>query len=99
MGPTLNIAAAMRAYAVTDRGTWLGFKNRQDLVIAVEGDQALFNQYGVMLVDPTRHPHVKQSLGRAFIEWLTGAEGQRAIADYRIGGEPLFFPSYAKPGT
>ncbi|MBM3510488.1 MAG: tungsten ABC transporter substrate-binding protein [Alphaproteobacteria bacterium] len=97
MGPTLNIAAAMPAYALTDRGTWLGFKNRQELVVAVEGDQTLYNQYSVMLVNPERHPHVKQALGQAFIAWITGPDGQRAIADYKVGGQPLFFPNYAKP--
>ncbi len=97
MGPTLNIAAAMPAYTVTDRGTWLGFRNRQDLVVAVEGDRLLFNQYGVMLVNPTRHPHVKHTLGISFMDWLVSPEGQRAIADYKIGGEPLFFSNYAKP--
>ena len=92
MGPTLNTAAAMDAYALTDRGTWLSFKNRANLVIVVEGDPRLFNQYGVMLVSPARHPHVKKAEGMAFIDWLTSAEGQAAIADYKIGGEQLFFP-------
>ncbi|MFN4311220.1 MAG: substrate-binding domain-containing protein [Ferrovibrio sp.] len=97
MGPTLNTASAMNAYAFTDRGTWLSFKNRGDLVIAVEGDAKLFNQYGVMLVNPARHAHVRAAEGKAFIDWLTSKEGQDAIADYRIGGEQLFFPNY-KPG-
>jgi len=99
MGPTLNTAAAMNAYALTDRGTWLSFKNRQDLVISVEGDQRLFNQYGVMLVNPARHAHVKKDLGTTFVEWVTSPEGQKAIADYKIGGEQLFFPNYKRSGT
>jgi tungstate transport system substrate-binding protein len=93
MGPTLNTASAMNAYALSDRGTWLSFRNRGDLVILVEGDTRLFNQYGVMLVNPARHAHVKQAEGRAFMEWLVSAEGQAAIAAYRIGGEQLFFPN------
>ena len=97
MGPTLNTAAAMEAYALTDRGTWLNFRNRGDLEILVEGDPKLFNQYGVMLVNPARHPHVKKDLGMRFIDWLTSPEGQQAIADYRINGEQLFFPNYRKP--
>ena len=94
MGPTLNTASAMNAYALTDRGTWLSFKNRGDLTIVVEGDRRLFNQYGVMLVNPAKHPHVKKDMGMAFIDWLTSPEGQRAIADYKINGEQLFFPNY-----
>ncbi|MDX1376408.1 MAG: substrate-binding domain-containing protein [Burkholderiales bacterium] len=93
MGATLNTAAGMDAYALADRGTWLSFKNRQNLAIVVEGDKRLFNQYGVMLVSPAKHAHVKQAEGRAFIDWLVSAEGQKAIAAYRIGGEPLFFPN------
>jgi tungstate transport system substrate-binding protein len=93
MGPTLNIASGMNAYALTDRGTWLSFKNRGELVIAVQGDQRLFNQYGVMLVNPAKHPHVKKELGQAFIDWVISAEGQKAISDYKIGGEQLFFPN------
>jgi tungstate transport system substrate-binding protein len=96
MGPTLNTAAAMNAYALTDRGTWLSFKNRQSLVIAVEGDRKLFNQYGVMLVNPAKHKHVKKALGMAFVDWITSPEGQAAIAGYKIGGEQLFFPNYRK---
>jgi tungstate transport system substrate-binding protein len=96
MGPTLNTAAAMNAYSLTDRGTWLSFKNRQNLVIAVEGDQKLFNQYGVMLVNPEKHTHVKKDLGMAFVDWITSAEGQAAIASYKIDGEQLFFPNYKK---
>jgi len=91
MGPTLNTAAGMNAYALTDRGTWLSFKNRGELVISVEGDQRLFNQYGVMLVNPAKHPHVKKEMGQAFIDWVISPEGQKAIAEYKIGGEQLFF--------
>ncbi len=93
MGPTLNTASSMNAYAFTDRGTWLSFKNRGDLVIVVEGDQKLFNQYGIMLVNPARHAHVKKDLGQAFVDWVVSAEGQKIIADYRIGADPLFFPN------
>jgi tungstate transport system substrate-binding protein len=99
MGPTLNTAAAMEAYAMTDRGTWLSFKNRGNLGIVVEGDQRLFNQYGVMLVNPTKHAHVKKDLGATFIEWITSPEGQKAIAEYKIGGEQLFFPNYKQGGA
>jgi len=94
MGPTLNTASAMNAYAFTDRGTWLSFKNRGDLAILVEGDTKLFNQYGVMLVNPAKHAHVKKDLGMQFIDWLTSAEGQAAIAAYKVSGEQLFFPNY-----
>lgn len=93
MGPSLNTAASMNAYILTDRGTWLNFKNRRDLVIAVAGDKRLFNQYGVILVNPARHAHVKKELGQQFIDWLLAPEGQKAIADYKIGGEQLFFPN------
>ena len=93
MGPTLNTASGMNAYALTDRGTWLSFKNRGELVIAVEGDRRLFNQYGVMLVNPAKHPHVKKDLGQAFVDWIVSPEGQSAIAAYKIGGEQLFFPN------
>ena len=96
MGPTLNTASAMNAYALTDRGTWLNFKNRGDLGIVVEGDLKLFNQYGVILVNPAKHSHVKKDLGQSFIDWLVSGEGQKAIADYKIGGEPLFFPNAKK---
>ncbi|HLT77726.1 MAG TPA: substrate-binding domain-containing protein [Ferrovibrio sp.] len=98
MGPTLNTASGMNAYAFTDRGTWLNFRNRGDLTILVEGDERLFNQYGVMLVNPQKHPKVKVAEGKAFIEWITSKEGQDAIAAYRIGGQQLFFPNY-KPGS
>jgi tungstate transport system substrate-binding protein len=93
MGPTLNTASGMNAYALTDRGTWLAFKNRGELAIVVEGDQRLFNQYGVILVNPAKHPHVKKGMGQAFIDWLVSAEGQRAIAGFSINGEQLFFPN------
>ena len=93
MGPTLNTASGMNAYALTDRGTWLSFKNRGELVISVEGDQRLLNQYGVILVNPARHPHVKKEMGQAFIDWVISPEGQKAIAEYKIGGEQLFFPN------
>jgi tungstate transport system substrate-binding protein len=92
MGPTLNTAAAMDGYTLSDRGTWLSFKNKQNLKIVVEGDRRLFNQYGVMLVNPARHPEVKQEFGRKFIGWLVSPAGQKSIADYKIDGEPLFFP-------
>jgi tungstate transport system substrate-binding protein len=94
MGPTLNTASAMNAYALADRGTWLSFRNSGDLVILVEGDQRLFNQYGVMLVDPAKHPHVKKEMGRKFIDWLVSPQGQQTIARYRIDGQQLFFPNY-----
>jgi tungstate transport system substrate-binding protein len=96
MGPTLNTASGMNAYALTDRGTWLSFKNRGDLAIVVEGDKRLFNQYGVMLVNPAKHPHVKKAEGMAFVDWVTSPEGQKTIADYKIGGEQLFFPNARK---
>ncbi len=98
MGPTLNTASGMNAYALTDRGTWLNFRNRGDLTILVEGDRRLFNQYGVMLVNPERHSHVKRADGQAFIDWLVSREGQAAIAAYTINGEPLFFPNAAGAG-
>lgn len=96
MGPTLNTASSMDGYALTDRGTWLSFRNRGDLVILVEGDRRLFNQYGVMLVNPAMHPHVKRDLGQQFVDWVVSPEGQAAIASYRIGGEQLFFPDAKK---
>ena len=98
MGPTLNTASGMNAYALADRGTWLSFKNRGDLAILVEGDKRLFNQYGVMLVNPEKHPNVKKAEGMAFINWVTSPEGQRTIADYKIGGEQLFFPNAESHG-
>jgi tungstate transport system substrate-binding protein len=97
MGPTLNTAAAMNGYTLSDRGTWLSFKNRQDLKIVVEGDDRLFNQYGVMLVNPAKHPDVKTDLGMKFIDWVTSPKGQQTIAAYKIDGEQLFFPDYKKP--
>lgn len=95
MGPALNTAAAMNAYILADRGTWLAFKNRGELAVLVEGDRRLFNQYGIMLVNAQRHPTVKRDLGQAFIDWVISPAGQRAIADYKINGEQLFFPNAA----
>jgi tungstate transport system substrate-binding protein len=99
MGATLNNAAATNAYTISDRGTWISFKNKADLVISVEGDKRLFNQYGVMLVNPAKHPHVKKELGQQFVDWLVSPEGQKAIADYKIGGQQLFFPDADTPGA
>jgi tungstate transport system substrate-binding protein len=96
MGPALNMAAASEAYVLSDRGTWLSFKNRRDLAIAVEGDQRLFNQYGVMLVNPAKHPSVKAIDGQAFVDWLISPEGQATIAGYKIEGQQLFFPNAAR---
>ena len=96
MGPALNTAAAQSAYVLADRGTWLAFRNRQDLRILVEGDARLFNQYGIMLVNPQRHPSVKAADGQRFIDWMLSPAGQLAIAGYRIGGEQLFFPNAAR---
>ncbi len=96
MGPALNMAASSGAYALTDRGTWLNFKNRADLAVLVEGDKRLFNQYGVLLVNPAKHPHVKAADGQKFVDWVISAAGQQAIASYKIGGEPLFFPNANK---
>jgi tungstate transport system substrate-binding protein len=93
MGPALNAASASNAYVLADRGTWLSFKNRGDLAVLVEGDRRLFNQYGVMLVSPAKHPHVKAADGQAFIDWLISPDGQATIAEYKIGGEQLFFPN------
>ena len=93
MGPTLNTASSMNAYVLADRGTWLSFKNRGDLTVLVEGDKRLFNQYGVMLVNPARHPHVKADLGQQFVDWVISPRGQEAIAGYKIGGKQLFFPN------
>jgi tungstate transport system substrate-binding protein len=93
MGPALNIAAGMNAYILADRGTWLSFKNRGELGVLVEGDRRLFNQYGIMLVNPQKFPSVKRDLGQAFIDWVLSPDGQNAIAGYKIGGEQLFFPN------
>jgi tungstate transport system substrate-binding protein len=93
MGPALNTAAAMSAYVLSDRGTWLSFKNRGELAIAVEGDRRLFNQYGIILVNPQKHLGVKKEMGQTFIDWIISSEGQDAIAAYKIGGEQLFFPN------
>lgn len=95
MGPTLNTASAMNAYVLADRGTWLNFKNRGDLAVLVEGDKRLFNQYGVILVNPAKHAHVKADMGQKFVDWLVSKDGQAAIASYTIGGEQLFFPNAA----
>jgi tungstate transport system substrate-binding protein len=99
MGAALNTASASNSYVLTDRGTWLSFKNRGDLAIIVEGDNKLFNQYGVILVNPAKHPHVKKEFGQAFIDWLISPEGQKAIADYKIDGQQLFFPNATAPGA
>ncbi len=96
MGPALNMGSSSNAYVLSDRGTWLSFKNRGDLAVLVEGDTRLFNQYGVMLVNPAKHPHVKQALGQSFVDWVVSAPGQAAIAAYKIGGEQLFFPNAAR---
>jgi len=99
MGAALNTASASNAYVLADRGTWLSFKNRGDLDILVAGDQRLFNQYGVMLADPAKHPQVKREPGQAFIDWLVSPEGQKAIADYKIEGQQLFFPNANQTGA
>jgi tungstate transport system substrate-binding protein len=99
MGPTLNTAAGLGAYALTDRGTWLAFSNKQDLTALIEGDKRLFNQYGAILVNPQKHPHVKAEWAQAFIDWLISPEGQQAIADYKIDGQQLFFPNANEPGA
>lgn len=93
MGPALNMAASMGAYVLTDRGTWLNFKNRGDLKVLVEGDAKLFNQYGVMVVNPAKHAHVKQAEAQKFVDWIISAKGQAVIASYKIGGESVFFPN------
>lgn len=99
MGAALNTAGAMNAYVVSDRGTWLSFKNPGDLAIVVEGDRRLFNQYGVILVNPEKHPTVKKDLGQSFIDWLISAEGQSAIAAYQVNGKQLFFPNAEKKAS
>jgi tungstate transport system substrate-binding protein len=93
MGQALNMASSTNAYVLTDRGTWLSFKNRGDLAVLVEGDKRLFNQYGVIVVNPARHPHVKKGLAQAFADWVVSKPGQDAIAAYKINGERLFFPN------
>ena len=98
MGAALNTAAAMNAYVLSDRGTWIAFRNRGDLALAVEGDQRLFNQYGIILVNPAKFPHVKKELGQRFIDFVLSPEGQQVIADYKIAGQQLFFPD-ARPKT
>ncbi len=99
MGAALNTAAASDAYVLSDRGTWLSFRNKRDLVIAVQGDKRLFNQYGVMLVNPQKHPNVKKELGQQLIDWLISPEGQAAIAAYKINGEQLFYPNANDPSA
>jgi tungstate transport system substrate-binding protein len=99
MGAALNTASAGNAYVLADRATWISFKNRGELAIAVEGDKRLFNQYGVMLVNPAKHPNVKQDFGQQFVDWLVSAEGQKAIADYKINGEQLFYPNANDAGA
>ena len=99
MGAALNTSSASNAYVLADRGSWLAFKNRGDLLVSVEGDQRLFNQYGVMLVNPEKHPSVKKQFGQQFIDWLVSAEGQSAIAAYKINGEQLFYPNANDAGA
>ncbi len=99
MGATLNTAAGLGAYALADRGTWIGFANKGDLEIMVEGDKRLFNPYGVILVNPAKHKHIKAADGQAFIDWLVSSAGQKAIADYKLGGLQLFFPNAKKAGS
>jgi tungstate transport system substrate-binding protein len=99
MGAALNTASAMGAYVLSDRATWINFRNRGELGIAVEGDGRLFNQYGVILVNPQRHPTVKAADGQRFIDWLVGPDGQRAIAAYQVNGQQLFFPNATQPGV
>jgi tungstate transport system substrate-binding protein len=96
MGPALNMASSINAYVLADRGTWLSFKNRGDLAILVEGDKRLFNQYGVIVVNPARHPQTRTALAQAFSDWVVSPQGQATIASYRVGGEQLFFPD-ARP--
>ncbi len=96
MGPALNMASSINAYVLTDRATWLNFKNRGDLKVLVEGDKRLFNQYGVMLVNPAKHPHVKAAEGQRFVDWVVSPAGQGVISSYKIGGEQLFFPNSVK---
>jgi tungstate transport system substrate-binding protein len=99
MGATLNAAAGMGAYALTDRATWISFQNKADLELLVEGDRRLFNQYGVILVNPARFPHIKAADGQAFVDWLIGTDGQKTIADFKINGQQLFYPNASTPGS
>ena len=99
MGPALNTAASMNAYLLADRGTWLAFKNRDELAVLVEGDRRLFNQYGVILVNPEKHPTVKKDLGQTFVDWIVSPAGQKAISEYKINGEQLFFPNADQLGA
>ena len=99
MGPALNTASSMNGYILADRGTWISFKNRGNLAILVEGDKRLFNQYGLILVNPEKHKHVKKDMGQAFIDWIVSPDGQQAIAAYKIGGEQLFFPNAKDKGA
>ncbi|MGB6704800.1 MAG: substrate-binding domain-containing protein, partial [Pseudolabrys sp.] len=99
MEPTLHMASAKGGYVLSDRGTWIHFKNKGDLQILVEGDKRLFNQYGVILVNPDKQPNVKKELGQAFIDWLISLDGQKAIADYKINGEQLFYPNATDPNA
>jgi tungstate transport system substrate-binding protein len=99
MGAALNTASASNGYVLSDRGTWINFRNRGELDIVVEGDKRLFNQYGVILVNPEKHKHVKTEAGQAFIDWLISPEGQKAISDYRINGQQLFFANAGAPGA
>ena len=99
MGAALNTAGAGNAYVLSDRGTWIHFKNKGDLEIVVEGDRRMFNQYGVMLVNPAKHPNVKKELAQTFIDWLVSPEGQKVIAHYKINGEQLFYPNAGDPGA
>jgi tungstate transport system substrate-binding protein len=99
MGAALNTASASNGYVLADRGTWISFKNRGDLEIVVEGDKRLFNQYGVILVNPAKHAHVKKDFGQQFVDWITSPEGQKAIADYKLNGQQLFFPNAADSGA
>jgi tungstate transport system substrate-binding protein len=99
MGAALNTAAASNAYVLSDRGTWISFKNKGDLVIVVEGDKRLFNQYGVMLVNPAKHPNVKKDLGQQFVDWLISPDGQKTIANYKIDGQQLFYPNASDPSA
>jgi tungstate transport system substrate-binding protein len=99
MGAALNTAQASNSYVLSDRGTWIHFKNKGNLEILVQGDKRMFNQYGVMLVNPAKHPNVKKDLGQQFIDWLVSSEGQKAIADYKINGEQLFYPNANDSGA